>query len=128
MILKFRGNDPSAFDAELGPWERSRKKSFENFPRVSHLIFEPWKRAIARGSWFAANRETLQKLQRYPTHSPIWVRSSKMWIRLSITAEPHSTYFDWLPSQGIESALSPVMLRLNQEEAVLQNPAAPPPI
>lgn len=26
----------------------------------------------------------------------------------------------WLPSQGIESALSPVMLRLNQEEAVLR--------
>ncbi|MEC8049848.1 MAG: hypothetical protein VX210_03570 [Myxococcota bacterium] len=120
MILKFRGNDPSAFDAELQALGEIAEEKLREFPQGLSLDI----RALEEGNraWVMIRGQSRNFAEASTLPNPL--------TYLGALVEDVDTVIDhgraaldllrWLPSQGIESALSPVMLRLNQEEAVLR--------
>ena len=120
MILKFRGNDPSAFDAELGALSEIAEDKLREFPQGLSLDI----RALEEGNraWVMVRGQSRNFAEASTLPNPLNYLGAL--IEDVDTVNDHGRaaldLLRWLPSRGIESDLSPVMLRLSQEEALLR--------
>ena len=120
MILKFRGNDSSAFEAELQALGEIAEEKLREFPQGLSLDI----RALEEGNraWVMVRGQSRNFAETPTLPNPLTYLGTL--IEDVDTMSDHGRaaldLLRWLPNRGIQSALNPVMLRLNQEEAVLR--------